>query len=225
MRCHLIPQSQSYAWTKSHTSCLEIPEDHYPCARETHRKWILNMSRNGTCSIFAFVEPLCGICHVSVREHRTAIDWAEEIKYPMDVSYPDCDKIMLQFIPQFILSGKDQTHQLPGLRVLCQKRRSSARAFFLLSIQYLLDHTVGIVPEWVDEIREFCMLLVAVFAFKSAYPDGYFFPLCWMTLRIRESRLIGCPPHCGQECFSLLLLKNTNVLIKLNSYCDTIIMF
>lgn len=36
--------------------------------------------RNGTCSIFAFVEPLGGAHHVSVREHRTAIDWAEEIK-------------------------------------------------------------------------------------------------------------------------------------------------
>ena len=29
--------------------------------------------RNGTCSIFVFVEPLRGVRHVSVREHRTAI--------------------------------------------------------------------------------------------------------------------------------------------------------
>ena len=36
--------------------------------------------RNGTCSIFAFVEPLGGRHHVSVHEHRTAIDWAVEIK-------------------------------------------------------------------------------------------------------------------------------------------------
>ena len=35
--------------------------------------------RNGTCSIFVFVEPLRGVRHVSVREHRTAINWAEEI--------------------------------------------------------------------------------------------------------------------------------------------------
>ncbi len=51
--------------------------------------------RNGTCSIFVFVEPLGGVRHVSVREHRTAIDWAEEIRYLVDVSYPDCDKILL----------------------------------------------------------------------------------------------------------------------------------
>ena len=51
--------------------------------------------RKGTCSIFAFVEPLGGCHHVSVREHRTAVDWAEEIKYLVDVMYPDVDKIIL----------------------------------------------------------------------------------------------------------------------------------
>ena len=51
--------------------------------------------RNGTCSIFAFVEPLGGTHHVSVREHRTALDWAEEIKYPVDVMYPYAEKIIL----------------------------------------------------------------------------------------------------------------------------------
>ena len=51
--------------------------------------------RHGTCSIFTFVEPLGGKHHVSVREHRTAVDWAEEIKYLVDVLYPDVDKIIL----------------------------------------------------------------------------------------------------------------------------------
>ena len=51
--------------------------------------------REGTCSIFAFTEPLGGVRHVSAREHRTAIDWAEEIKYLVDVQYPDVAKIKL----------------------------------------------------------------------------------------------------------------------------------
>ena len=51
--------------------------------------------RNGTCSIFAFVEPLGGRHHVSVHEHRTAIDWAQEIKYLSDVMFPDAEKIIL----------------------------------------------------------------------------------------------------------------------------------
>ena len=38
---------------------------------------------NGTFSIFTFVELFGGIHHVSVQEHRIAIDWAEEIKYLM----------------------------------------------------------------------------------------------------------------------------------------------
>ena len=51
--------------------------------------------RNGTCSIFAFVEPLGGTHHVSVHEHRTALDWAEKIKYLVDVMYPNVEKIIL----------------------------------------------------------------------------------------------------------------------------------
>ena len=51
--------------------------------------------RNGTCSIFAFVEPLGGRHHVSVKEHRTAIDWAHEIKFLVDEMYPDADAITL----------------------------------------------------------------------------------------------------------------------------------
>ena len=51
--------------------------------------------REGTCSIFAFTEPLGGIRHVSVREHRTAIDWAEEIQHLTDIQYPDAKKIIL----------------------------------------------------------------------------------------------------------------------------------
>ncbi len=51
--------------------------------------------RNGTCSIFAFVEPLGGKHHASVHERRTAIDWALEIQYLSDVMYPDAEKIIL----------------------------------------------------------------------------------------------------------------------------------
>ena len=51
--------------------------------------------RNGTCSIFAFVEPLGGKHHISVHEHRTATDWAEEIKYLSDEMYPEAEKIIL----------------------------------------------------------------------------------------------------------------------------------
>jgi hypothetical protein len=51
--------------------------------------------RHGTCSIFVFTQPLGGVRHVSVRERRTAVDWADEIKYLSDVMYPDAHKIRL----------------------------------------------------------------------------------------------------------------------------------
>jgi len=51
--------------------------------------------RKGTCSIFVFVEPLAGYRYVSVKERRTAIDWAEEIKHLLTESYPNKEKIIL----------------------------------------------------------------------------------------------------------------------------------
>ena len=51
--------------------------------------------RNGTCSIFAFVEPLGGRHHACALRHRTATDWALQIKYLVDVMYPDVEKITL----------------------------------------------------------------------------------------------------------------------------------
>lgn len=51
--------------------------------------------RNGTCSIFVFTEPLGGVRHLNVRDRRTSIDWAGEIKNMVDVHYPDAEKIIL----------------------------------------------------------------------------------------------------------------------------------
>ena len=51
--------------------------------------------RNGTCSIFAFIEPLGGRHRVCAKEHRTALDWAHEIKFLVDEMYPDAERITL----------------------------------------------------------------------------------------------------------------------------------
>ena len=66
-----------------------------PMRPGNNRKTDSEYVRNGTCSIFAFVEPLGGKHHVSVHEHRTAIDWALEIRYLADEMYPDAEKIIL----------------------------------------------------------------------------------------------------------------------------------
>ena len=69
--------------------------DALPMKPGSDRKTDFEYSRNGTVSIFAFVEALGGRHHVSVREHRTARDWAEEIRYLAEVLYPDASKIVL----------------------------------------------------------------------------------------------------------------------------------
>lgn len=66
-----------------------------PMRKGSNQKIDSEYVREGTCSIFVFTEPLGGVRHLSVREQRTAIDWAEEIKYLSDISYPDAEKIIL----------------------------------------------------------------------------------------------------------------------------------
>lgn len=83
--------------------CMD--EKPYQLLGEARESWAMRLGddkkvdseyvRNGTCSIFAFVEPLGGRYHTSMREHRTATDWAEEIKYLADEMYPDAEGLIL----------------------------------------------------------------------------------------------------------------------------------
>jgi hypothetical protein len=51
--------------------------------------------RNGTANIFMFTEPLSGTRHVSITEHRTAVDWANEIRDLREVRYPEAARVRL----------------------------------------------------------------------------------------------------------------------------------
>lgn len=51
--------------------------------------------RNGTANIFMFTEPLTGQRFTSVRERRTALDWAEEIDMLLNVYYPEIKTVRL----------------------------------------------------------------------------------------------------------------------------------
>lgn len=51
--------------------------------------------RNGTAVNFMFTEPLGGWRKGNVRQRRTAIDWAEEMKELLDLDYPEAKKIIL----------------------------------------------------------------------------------------------------------------------------------
>lgn len=51
--------------------------------------------RNGTASVFCFMQPHTGRIEHSVEETRTAVDWAEKIQHLVDVIEPDAEKIIL----------------------------------------------------------------------------------------------------------------------------------
>ncbi len=51
--------------------------------------------RNGTVSIFCFIQPHSGRITHFVEPTRTAVDWAEKIRYLVDVLEPDAKKIVL----------------------------------------------------------------------------------------------------------------------------------
>ena len=64
--------------------------------------------RNGTASIFLFTEALRGWRGVSVRERRTAVDWAEEVKMLLETVYPEAEQVIL-------ISDNLNTHKLKSL--------------------------------------------------------------------------------------------------------------
>ena len=51
--------------------------------------------RNGTANLFMFFEPLGAWRHVEVTNRRTAIDYAQQMKYLVDERYPDAIKITI----------------------------------------------------------------------------------------------------------------------------------
>ena len=53
--------------------------------------------RNGTRNLFLFFEPLAGWRHIQVTEHRTKLDFAHQMRWLVDVAYPDVECIDLVF--------------------------------------------------------------------------------------------------------------------------------
>lgn len=49
--------------------------------------------RNGTRNLFLFFEPLAGWRHIEVTEHRTKLDFAQQMRWLVDVAYPDVEGI------------------------------------------------------------------------------------------------------------------------------------
>ena len=51
--------------------------------------------RNGTASIFCFIQPHSGRIFHFTEHTRTAVDWAEKVRFLVDTVEPDADKVVL----------------------------------------------------------------------------------------------------------------------------------
>ena len=59
------------------------------------RRYDYEYERAGTACVFLFTEALRGWRRTSAREHRTAIDWAQEVRTLLEEDYPGAQKIIL----------------------------------------------------------------------------------------------------------------------------------
>jgi hypothetical protein len=63
-----------------------------PAAPGKRAKVDYEYERKGTANIFMFTEPLPGTRHVRVTEHRTAVDWAHEVRDLLARRYPEAER-------------------------------------------------------------------------------------------------------------------------------------
>jgi hypothetical protein len=66
-----------------------------PAAEGKPERYDYAYERNGPANIFMFTEPLRGVRMVSVRTHKTAIDWATAVQQRLDTHYPEAERLRL----------------------------------------------------------------------------------------------------------------------------------
>ena len=65
-------------------------------SKDNHiEKYDCEYARKGSCSIFMFTEPLGQWREAHALPHRTSEDWARQMKWLIDETYPDAEKIVL----------------------------------------------------------------------------------------------------------------------------------
>jgi hypothetical protein len=74
-----------------------LKETRMPVAARPGRpgRYDYEYERNGTAVHFLFTEPLAGWRKVTVRERRTAVDWAEEMRILLEDDYPEAEQVVL----------------------------------------------------------------------------------------------------------------------------------
>jgi hypothetical protein len=89
------PQSPMVCMDEQPVQLIKEVRPPLPAAEGKPERYDYEYERNGTANIFMFTEPLRGFRTVSVREHKTAIDWATEVQQLLDIQYPEAERIRL----------------------------------------------------------------------------------------------------------------------------------
>jgi hypothetical protein len=71
------------------------PRGALPPAPGAARRQDYEYQRQGVCNLFCWVEPLAGRRRVCVTPHRTAVDFAEQLRLLVDEAYPQAERIVL----------------------------------------------------------------------------------------------------------------------------------
>ena len=66
-----------------------------PASKDHARRVDYEYERAGTACIFMFAEPLSGWRHVSVRPHRTKVDWAVEMEELLRTRFGQAQQVSL----------------------------------------------------------------------------------------------------------------------------------
>ena len=73
--------------------------------------------RNRVSNLFMLFPPLEGRRRVAVTDRRTKVDWAGQMKQPVDEDYPDKDRIVLVMDNPVSSYGAGFEQPSPGLAV------------------------------------------------------------------------------------------------------------
>lgn len=77
------------------TQLIQETRQEIPVKPGAPKRYDYEYKRMGTAVNFMFTEPLSGWRKISVRETKTAMDWAQEIQMLLDVDYPEAEKVIL----------------------------------------------------------------------------------------------------------------------------------
>lgn len=135
--------------------------------------------RNGVCNIFMFSEPLAGWRYVEVTDRRTKQDYAQQMKYLVDIRYPTADVIT-------VVHDRLNTH-VPSSLYQAFEPAEAKRILDKLEFHYTPKH-----GSWLN-MAEIELSVLSRQCLDRRIPDKESLQLetaAWSSRRNRESRKI-----------------------------------